>query len=62
MRHVLLGVLLGLVAVFPHLAGRGAAPIESAALWVASQPIVWAFTAGLLTRTPARRYLTRRTS
>ena len=60
MKHLILGVLLGLVAAFPHLAGQGAAPIETAAHWVAAQPLVWAFAAGLLARTHPVRRLARR--
>jgi hypothetical protein len=45
-KHVVFGVLLGLCAAFPHLAGQGAAPLALAARWVACQPLAWAFTAG----------------
>jgi hypothetical protein len=45
-KHVIAGVLLGLCAAFPHLAGRDAVPLAPAALWVAAQPLVWAFVAG----------------
>lgn len=46
MKHVMFGVLLGLVLVFPHLAGQGAAPLLPVAVWAATQPLVWAFVAG----------------
>jgi hypothetical protein len=56
-KHLVLGVLLGLVAAFPALAGRGTAPIETAAHWVAAQPLLWAFAAGVITRPRiARRF------
>jgi hypothetical protein len=45
-KHVVFGVLLGLCGAFPHLAGWGAAPLAPAAVWVAAQPLVWAFAAG----------------
>lgn len=60
MKHLLLGVLLGLCAAFPHLAGQGAAPIESAARWVAVQPAVWVFAAGFFARPHLARRLFRR--
>lgn len=50
MKHLVLGLLLGLVAVFPHLAGQGAALIPSAASWAAGQPLLWAFAAGVIAR------------
>jgi hypothetical protein len=60
-KTILLGVLLGLVAAFPHLAGQGAAPAGTAAHWVAAQPLLWAFAAGLLARPWIARRLHRST-
>jgi hypothetical protein len=60
-KALVLGVLLGLVAVFPHLAGQGAALIALAAHWVAAQPLVWAFAAGVIARPRLARRLTRST-
>jgi hypothetical protein len=59
-KTALAGVLLGLVAAFPHLAGQGAAPLVPVVLWAASQPIVWAFTAGALVGPRTARALLRR--
>lgn len=53
---VLLGILLGLLAAFPHLA----VPVVSAAQWLALQPFVWAFAAGVITRPRIARRLPRR--
>lgn len=40
MKHILLGVLVGLLAAFPHLAAQGAVPVETTARWLAVQPAV----------------------
>lgn len=60
MRYVLLGLLLGLAIAFPHLALLAAAPLGTAALWLAGQPIAWAFAAGLAARPRIARRLSRR--
>lgn len=60
MKHIVLGVLLGLLAAFPHLAAQGAAPIETAARWLLGLPLVWAFGAGLIARPRLTRRLPRR--
>jgi hypothetical protein len=60
-KHLLLGLLLGLVAVFPHLAGQGAALIPPAAVWAAGQPLLWAFVAGAIARPRIARRLHRST-
>lgn len=59
MKTLLLGLLLALLAVHPHLVVAAAVP---AAGWLAAQPICWAFTAGLLTRPRITRRLTRSTT
>jgi hypothetical protein len=56
MRTVLLGLLLALLVAYPHLAVAAAVP---AIAWLAGQPIVWAFAAGLLARPRITRRLTR---
>ncbi|MFJ5608005.1 hypothetical protein ACIQCJ_01180 [Streptomyces sp. NPDC093221] len=61
MRHIVLGALLGLALAFPHLAGQGADPAATAAHWVACQPVLWAFTAGLLARPRITGHSIRRT-
>lgn len=61
MKHLLFGILLGLLAAYPHLAMQGAAPIEAAARCALGLPIVWAFAAGLLARPRVARLLPRRT-
>lgn len=50
MRYVALGLLLAAIVLYPHLAVLAAAPLGTAALWMAGQPIVWAFAAGLIAR------------
>lgn len=60
MKWVLLGVLLGLCAAFPHAAGQGAAPILAAARWTAVQPLLWAFCAGIVARPRLARRFPRR--
>jgi hypothetical protein len=56
-RHIVLGVLLGLCGAFPHLAGQGAAPLAPAALWAASQPAVWLLAAAVARPRHVRRLL-----
>lgn len=58
MKTVLFGVLLGLVLAFPHLAGRDAALLSPAAVWVAAQPLVWAFVAGAVVGPRVARRMT----
>lgn len=58
MKTILLGLLLGLLAAFPHLA----LPLAAGTHWITLQPIAWAFTAGLLTRPHIARRLTRSTT
>jgi hypothetical protein len=58
-KTILLGLLLGLLAVYPHLATAAAAPAMS---WLVGQPIAWAFTAGILARPRIARRLTRSTT
>lgn len=53
---VLLGLLLGLVVAFPALA----VPVASVAHWLALQPLVWAFVAGLAARPRITRLRVRR--
>jgi hypothetical protein len=53
MRAVLLGLLLGLLAAFPHLA----LPAVTAAHWLAMQPVVWAFVAGVVARPRIVRHI-----
>lgn len=53
---VALGVLLGLLAAFPHLA----LPVVAAAHWIALQPLVWAFAAGVIARPRMAQHLPRR--
>lgn len=60
MRWVLLGVLLGLCAAFPHAAGQGAAPVLAAGHWLAGQPLLWAFCAGIVARPHLARRIPRR--
>lgn len=60
MKTVLFGVLLGLVAAFPALAGQGAAPIASAGLWLAAQPLLWVFALGFAARPRLARHIYRR--
>lgn len=62
MKHLILGLLLGLVAAFPHLAVQGAAPVEAAARWLLAQPALWAFAAGTIVRPRLTRRLRSRTS
>ncbi|CAG6392749.1 hypothetical protein NMG29_06535 [Streptomyces cocklensis] len=50
MKSLVLGLLLALAAVFPHLAGQAAALIPAAAVWAAGQPALVAFTAGAIAR------------
>lgn len=45
-----LGILLGLMAAFPALGTAVLGLLGAAAVTVAAQPVVWAFTAGLLAR------------
>jgi hypothetical protein len=45
-KHVLLGLLLGLAAAFPAAAGQGAAPILAAFGWLLAQPAVCVAAAG----------------
>jgi hypothetical protein len=56
MKTLLLGLLLGLLAAFPHLA----APLVAAGLSLAVQPLVWAFCAGLVARPHIARRFSRR--
>lgn len=56
-KTLLLGLLLGVLAAFPHLA----APLVPAARAIAMQPLLWAFAAGLIARPRLARRLTRRT-
>ncbi|MBY8879733.1 hypothetical protein [Actinacidiphila acidipaludis] len=58
MKTVLLGLLLGLLAAFPHLA----APLLAAGRVVAVQPLLWAFCAGLAARPRIVRRFSRRIS
>ncbi|MDX2704068.1 hypothetical protein PV350_14530 [Streptomyces sp. PA03-6a] len=51
MKAVLLGVLLGLVVVFTPAAGTAVAGLLTAGIVaLASQPVVWAFAAGVAAR------------
>ncbi|MFF7192673.1 hypothetical protein ACFZAM_03005 [Streptomyces sp. NPDC008079] len=50
MKHIVLGVLLGLCGAFPHLAQQGAAPLGTAALWATAQPVVWLLLAAAVAR------------
>ena len=51
MKWILLGILLGLLIVYPALAATAAA----AAAWLAGQPAAIAFALGLLARPHLRR-------
>jgi succinate dehydrogenase/fumarate reductase flavoprotein subunit len=62
MKHVVLGLLLAVCVLFPHLFALAAAPLGSTALRLAVQPLVWAFVAGLVARPRIARRLTRSTS
>lgn len=55
-RIVAAGLLLGLLLAFPHLA----APLVPVVRALASQPLLWAFCAGLLARLRLSRRLFRR--
>jgi hypothetical protein len=55
MKHVLTGLLLGLLAAFPHLAAQAAAPVEDAARWLLAQPAVTAATVAYATVLGLRR-------
>lgn len=56
MKTVLFGLLLGLLAAFPHLA----VPLVDAGRVLAVQPLVWAFCAGAVTGPRIVRRLPRR--
>lgn len=56
MKTVPFGLLLGLLAAFPHLT----MPLADTARWLAVQPLLWAFTAGAITRPRLARRITRR--
>lgn len=56
MKTVLLGLLLGVLAAYPHLAVP-AVPVVRA---LATQPLLWAFCAGLAARPRITRRLFRR--
>jgi hypothetical protein len=58
-KALLLGLLLGLLAAYPHLAVAAAVP---ALAWLLGQPVVWAFAAGLIARPCTARRLTRSTT
>jgi hypothetical protein len=53
---VFLGLALGLLVAFPALA----VPVMSVAHWLALQPVVWAFAAGIVARPRIARRLPRR--
>jgi hypothetical protein len=57
MRYVVLGLLLAACLLFPHAAVLTAAPVLAAARWVAAQPLVWAFVAGIAARPRLARRL-----
>lgn len=50
---VILGLMLGLLVAFPHLA----LPVVSVAHWLALQPLAWAFCAGVVARPRIARRL-----
>lgn len=56
MKTLILGLLLGVLAAFPHLLQ----PLIPMTQEAAHQPLLWAFTAGALTRPRIARRLTRR--
>jgi hypothetical protein len=45
-KTILLGLMIGLLAAYPHLA----VPLAAGAHWLAAQPLLWAFTAGAIAR------------
>jgi hypothetical protein len=55
-KTLLLGLLLGLLAAYPHLAE----PLATGVHWLAAQPLLWAFGAGAAARPRLARRLTRR--
>lgn len=57
MRHLALGLLLGLLVAFPPLAVLLGHLVLAVAVWAAGQPAAWAFVAGMV----ARPHLARRT-
>lgn len=59
MKHLILGLLLAALVLHPALALLLAAPLGTAALWALAQPVVWAFTAGIITRPHIARRLAR---
>lgn len=61
MRHLILGLLLAALVLHPGLALLLAAPLGAAALWLLAQPLLWAFTAGAITRPHLARRFTRST-
>lgn len=56
MKHVVLGLLLAALVLYPGLGLLLAAPLGTLALWLAAQPLLWAFALGAI----ARPHLTRR--
>lgn len=56
MKHLLWGLLLAALVLFPHLA----APAIAGVRWVVVQPLLWAFAAGLTARPWIVRHLPRR--
>lgn len=56
-RYALLGLLLALCVLFPHLFVLAAARVGTAALVLAAKPLVWAFLLGLLARPRLARRL-----
>jgi hypothetical protein len=56
---VLLGLVLGLLAAFPTLGATVAAVTAAAGVWLAAQPLLWAFAAGAFLRPHIARHFTR---
>lgn len=59
-RYVLLGLLFGLLVLFPHLALLAALCVRYTVVWLAGQPTVWAFAAGAIARPRIARHVPRR--
>lgn len=59
-RTVLAGLLLALLAAYPHLALTAAVPAGYALRWLVAQPTVWALAVGLYARPHLARRLIRR--